>query len=95
MEKTPLLLLVVTQTMFINITPLVIGWTQLSPFPGGMRGYSHGVGVGKQNYVGFGSDTSSLYPNDWWEYDMLNDSWTQLSSFPGDGRNHPTCQYWK
>jgi len=64
-------------------------WVQLNPFPGGMRGYAYGVGVGSKAYVGFGSDTSSLYPNDWWEYDILNDSWAQLSPFPGDGRNHP------
>ena len=64
-------------------------WTQLSPFPGGVRGYAYGVAIGSKGYFGFGSDTSSIYPNDWWEYDILNDSWTQLSSFPGDGRNHP------
>ena len=39
--------------------------------------------------MGFGSDPSGNFPNDWWEYDITNDSWSQLASFPGAGRNHP------
>ena len=32
---------------------------------------------------------NGIYPNDWWEYDMDNDTWFQLQTFPGYGRNHP------
>ena len=64
-------------------------WTQLNPFPGGIRGFAYGVAVGSKAYIGFGSDSNSVHPNDWWEYDMPNNSWTQLASFPGAGRDHP------
>ena len=63
-------------------------WTQLNPFPGGIRGFAYGVAVGSKAYIGFGSDSNSVHPNDWWEYDMPNNSWTQLASFSGAGRDH-------
>ena len=64
-------------------------WTQLQDFPLTGRGYSYGVSVGDEAFMGFGSTDNGLYPNDWWKYDMVNDSWLQMASFPGDGRNHP------
>jgi len=64
-------------------------WTQLANFPGGDRGYAYGVAKDDKAYMGFGSDPSFNFLNDWWEYDIINDSWSQLASFPGAGRNHP------
>ena len=64
-------------------------WVELSPFPGGERGYAYGLVVGSKAYMGFGSDPNSNFPTDWWEYDIINDSWQQKSSFPDNGRNHP------
>ena len=32
--------------------------------------------------MGLGSTSNGSFPNDWWEYDMDNDTWTQLSNFP-------------
>ena len=64
-------------------------WTQLNSFPGGVRGYAYGVAVNDKAYIGFGSDSSSTHPNDWWEYDITNNSWSQLAPFPGAGRDHP------
>ena len=42
-------------------------WTQLNPFPGGIRGYAYGVAVGSKAYIGFGSDSNSTVVG----YDML------------------------
>ena len=32
-------------------------------------------------HIGFGSDSSSTHPNDWWEYDITSNSWSQLAPF--------------
>ena len=61
-------------------------------FPGGPRGYAYGVSNDTMAYVGFGSNSSesgTIYPTDWWAYDILNDEWNQLSDFPSAGRRHP------
>ena len=29
------------------------------------------------------------YPNDFWRYDIINNSWQELASFPDIGRDHP------
>ena len=68
---------------------LTDSWTQLNSFPGGVRGYAYGVAVNDKAYIGFGSDSSSTHPNDWWEYDITSNSWSQLAPFPGAGRDHP------
>ena len=46
-------------------------WTQLSNFPGGDRGYAYGVQVGSKAYMGFGSNPSGNFPNDWWNTTLL------------------------
>ena len=39
--------------------------------------------------MGLGSTFNGSFPNDWWEYDIANNTWTELLSFPSIGRNHP------
>ena len=67
-------------------------WEQIADFPGGPRGYAYGVSNNTMAYVGFGSNSSesgTIYPTDWWAYDILNNEWNQLSDFPSAGRRHP------
>tara|TARA_Y100000991_G_C21968683_1_gene348234 strand:- start:337 stop:2439 length:2103 start_codon:yes stop_codon:yes gene_type:complete len=67
-------------------------WEQIADFPGGPRGYAYGVSNDTMAYVGFGSNSSesgTIYPTDWWAYDILNNEWNQLSDFPSAGRRHP------
>ena len=67
-------------------------WEQIADFPGGPRGFAYGVSNNTKAYVGFGSNSSesgTIYPTDWWAYDILNNEWSQLADFPSAGRNHP------
>ncbi len=67
-------------------------WEQIADFPGGPRGFAYGVSNNTTAYVGFGSNSSesgTIYPTDWWSYDILNNEWSQLADFPSAGRRHP------
>ena len=56
-------------------------------FPGAGRNHPAMVVVGNSVFVGCGSNTSNL--NDWWEYNINNDTWTQKPDLPGNTRHHP------
>ena len=54
--------------------------------PGIIKSSRHGC-CRKYVFVGCGSNTSNL--NDWWEYNINNDTWTQKPDLPGNTRHHP------
>jgi N-acetylneuraminic acid mutarotase len=63
-------------------------WTELTPFPGGARGYAIGDTWDGKAYFGFGSDGNSS-TNDLWVFDPSDMSWTELASCPCQARIHP------
>jgi N-acetylneuraminic acid mutarotase len=63
-------------------------WTRMMDFPGKPRLFGASFAIGSKGYAGLGSyGEYSLWYNDFWEYDPVNDLWTRLEDFPGAGRS--------
>ena len=73
---------------FYQYNPVTNSWTELTPFPGGARGFAIGDTWNGKAYFGFGHDGTSLL-NDLWVFDPSNMSWTELASCPCAARTHP------
>lgn len=43
--------------------------------------------MGGKGYIGLGSNTSTTYFSDFWEYNPANDTWVQIANFPGAARS--------
>jgi N-acetylneuraminic acid mutarotase len=67
-------------------TDLVGNWTGLSDFDGLPRSDAVGFSIGTKGYLGTGFDGDERL-NDFWEYDVSENSWTQKADFPGVARN--------
>ena len=77
-------------------------WTRLADFAGGGRRHPAMVAVVYSNddgddnnsqqqweiHVGLGDDTTQNL-DDWWSYNVQDNSWTEQPSFPGSARHHP------
>ena len=61
-------------------------WAPKAPFGGGARYSAVGFSIGSKGYVGTGSDGSSSYKKDFWEYDPATNAWTQKADFGGTAR---------
>jgi hypothetical protein len=76
---------------FWEYDPATNSWSQKASMP---YGRAYGVGMAIQTsvngpikgYIGLGSYAPG--ENDWWEYDVTNNTWTQKATFPGEGRSH-------
>ena len=73
---------------FYQYNPATDSWTELTPFPGGARGFAIGDTWNGKAYFGFGNDGTSRL-NDLWVFDPSNMSWTELASCPCAERAHP------
>ena len=73
---------------FYQYNPVTNSWTELTPFPGGARGFAIGDTWNGKAYFGFGNDGTSRL-NDLWVFDPSNMSWTELASCPCAERTHP------
>jgi N-acetylneuraminic acid mutarotase len=73
---------------FYQYNPATDSWTELTPFPGGARGFGIGDTWNGKAYFGFGNDGTSRL-NDLWVFDPSNMSWTELASCPCAERAHP------
>lgn len=61
-------------------------WTKKVNFPGLARHSAVAFSINDKGYFGTGLsglDLSSLYLNDFWEYDPATDIWTQITDLPG------------
>jgi len=65
---------------------LIGNWVELSDFDGLPRSDAVGFSIGTKGYIGTGYDGDERL-NDFWEYDVANNSWTQKADFPGVARN--------
>jgi hypothetical protein len=61
-------------------------WVELSDFDGLPRSDAVGFSIGTKGYIGTGYDGDERL-NDFWEYDVSNNTWTQKADFPGVARN--------
>ena len=80
MRKLSLLTLTIffAQNLFSQGT-----WTQLTDLPGSGRHHACSFVIGDSAYIATGSGT-----DDFFRYDIHNDSWIQLPNFPGGNRNY-------
>ena len=51
-------------------------WTEVANFPGFGRTGGTAFTIGSQGYYGFGFERGTIYPNDLWKYDILEDRWS-------------------
>lgn len=68
-------------------------WTRKTDFPGAARVKAIGGVIGDKAYVGLGAIApyAGNQFNDFYEYDIQNDSWKQVASFPGKAVNDLQC----
>ncbi len=67
--------------------PSLNSWTQKASFGGVARNNLFGFCIGDKAYIGCGSNESnSVFYNDIWEYDIMNDIWIQKNNFSGSSR---------
>jgi len=62
-------------------------WTQKADFGRTATYGTVGFSIGGKGYVGTGSDFSSGYTMDFWEYDPSTNAWTQKANFQGTPRD--------
>lgn len=69
--------------------PVLDSWKYLSPFPTGSRPHITGFGLGGNIYFGTGNGTTteSGYYNDFWKYNISQNTWIQIDDFPGVQRS--------
>lgn len=69
-------------------------WARKSDFPGAARVKAIAGVIGNKAYIGLGAisafDLSNQF-NDFYEYDIQNDTWTEKAHFPGEGKNDLFC----
>jgi N-acetylneuraminic acid mutarotase len=72
---------------------LTDSWTKKADFPGAARVKAIGGVVGDKAYVGLGAVApyAGNQFNDFWEYNIANNSWKQVASFPGKAVNDLLC----
>ena len=64
-------------------------WTQKLGMNSGRR-FAASFAIGTKGYIGTGSTTATMFMDDFWEYDAVNNAWTQKANFGGSPRNHAT-----
>ncbi len=79
MQKFIILFLFIS---FFNNAKTQGTWTQLSSFPGIGRHHAISFVLGDSAYIATGDNRDDFY-----RYDIHNDSWIQLADFPGGTRN--------
>ena len=65
---------------FWRYDPQQNNWTEIAPFPGGLRAASTSFVIGGKAYVGLGAAGSTR--NDFWSYDPATGNWDRIADFP-------------
>lgn len=62
-------------------------WTKKGQYPGKLTIASVCFTIGDKAYIGtgLGNPSSASITNEFWEYDVLNNSWKQITNYPGKG----------
>lgn len=77
--------------LFPLITAICVGqgiWSPKANFSAGTRYGAFYFSIGSKGYVGTGTDDTSPYKTDLWEYDAHSGVWTQLADFAGGVRSY-------
>src|SRR4249919_1295317 len=78
-------LLLLLTSLFLSVT-LSAQWIQKATFPGTARSKSTSFTIDNKIYVMGGITNSLAILNDFWEYDITNNTWIQKPDFPGPER---------
>lgn len=68
----------------ISISSLAQGWTQLTDFPSSARDDGTSFTLNEITYCGTGLNESWNPTNDFYAFDMTNDSWTPIAGLPSN-----------
>lgn len=63
-------------------------WTPLPPFPGTARDDASSFTIGNTVYVGTGRDVVFALTNDWFAFDMIEETWSPIAAMPTSGRQY-------
>lgn len=63
-------------------------WTQLPPFPGSARDDASSFTIENTVFVGTGRDVSFALTNDWYAFNMVDQTWTNIAPLPASGRQY-------
>lgn len=66
-------------------------WQQISDFPGTARDDAAAFSYYCKVYVGTGMEVGWSLTNDWWRYDVIQQSWQQVASLPATPRQYATA----
>ncbi|MEP7265586.1 MAG: hypothetical protein ABI772_13855, partial [Bacteroidota bacterium] len=61
-------------------------WSVKTSFPGTTREVATGFSVGGKGYIGLGRSPGQDIREDFWQYDVQNDTWTQVANYGGGVR---------
>jgi len=85
--KITILSFVLSAFTFVNsVKSQVQEWQNIAEFEGLARSGAVSFVIGDTAYVGLGASTSGVYFNDFYKYDVENNTWTQIDVFPGVAR---------
>lgn len=77
-------ILIASFIFLANFTLNADSWLPKADWTGILRSNSAGFSIGNFGYACGGSNLyGTVYYNDLWEYDVLNNSWSQKADFPG------------
>lgn len=63
-------------------------WTPLPPFPGTARDDASSFTIGNTVHVGTGRDVVFALTNDWYAFDMIEETWVPMAAMPASGRQY-------
>jgi N-acetylneuraminic acid mutarotase len=88
MKKLFLILLALSSSILVFSQGV---WTPRTSFPdsGYIQGIS-GFSIGNNGYAGLGQN-GNTYFDDFWRFNVSNNSWAKKASFPGRARVEPAC----
>lgn len=75
---------------FWEYDPSSNSWSQKANFGGVARGSAVGFSIGTKGYIGTGQaivNNTTIYYNDFWEYNPSTNTWTRKANFGGGGRS--------
>lgn len=74
--------------LFAGLTAAAQQWTPLPAFPGTARDDAAAFTIGTTIYVGTGREVGWGLTNNWWRYDVIDQSWAPVAPLPAAPRQY-------